>query len=90
MWHELMQSTGWAKIPVKSSVVPHAVILMLLMAEKCIFVIQQYWQKAVCEADLAIYGQVFSVSGWCMNATFCTDKKWITAVRLVFPNKALF
>ena len=39
MGPELIQSTGWAKTAVKSSLVPHAVPLMPLRAKKCILVV---------------------------------------------------
>ena len=39
MWHELIQSTGWAKTAVRSSWVPHVVLLIPLRAEKCILVV---------------------------------------------------
>ena len=43
MGQELVQSTGWAKTAVRSSLVPHdAVLLMLLRAEKCILVVLQH------------------------------------------------
>ena len=43
MGPELVQSTGWAKTAVRSSLIPHAVLLMPLRAEKCIFVVLQHW-----------------------------------------------
>ena len=39
MGSELVQSTGWAKTAIRSSLVPHAVLLMPLRAEKCILVV---------------------------------------------------
>ena len=42
MGPELVQSTGWAMAAVRSSLVPHAVLLMPLRAEKCIIVIRQH------------------------------------------------
>ena len=41
--HEMIQSSGEAKIAVRSSLVPHAVLLMPLRAEKCILMVQQHW-----------------------------------------------
>ena len=35
MGPELVQSTGWAKTAIRSSLVPHAVLLMPHRAEKC-------------------------------------------------------
>ena len=43
--HELIQSVGEDKTAVRSSLVPHAVLLMPLKAKKCILVVQQLWQK---------------------------------------------
>ena len=60
---EHVQSTGWAKTAIRSSLVPHVVLLMPFKAEKCILVVQQHQQKPSLKADLAIYGQVFGVSG---------------------------
>ena len=40
MGPEQVQSTGWAKTAIRSSLVPHAVLLMPLKAEKCIIVAQ--------------------------------------------------
>ena len=42
MGPELVQSTGWAKTTVRCSLVPHAVLLMPLRAEKCILVVLQH------------------------------------------------
>ena len=39
MGPELVQSVGWAKTAVRSSLMPHAVLLMLLIAKKCILVV---------------------------------------------------
>ena len=44
MGPELVQSTGWAETADRSSLVPHAVLLMPLRVEKCIIV------EAVCES----------------------------------------
>ena len=42
MGPELVQSTGWAKTAVMSSLVPHAVLLVPLRVEKCIIVVSQH------------------------------------------------
>ena len=42
MGPKLVQSTGWAMAAVRSSLVPHAVLLMPLRSEKCILVVLQY------------------------------------------------
>ena len=42
MGSELVQSTGWAKTAIRSSLVPHAVLLMPLRAEKCILMVLQH------------------------------------------------
>ena len=42
MGPELVQFTGWVKTAVRSSLVPHAVLLMPLKAEKCILVVSQH------------------------------------------------
>ena len=42
MGPELVQSTGKAKTAVRSSLVPHAVLLMPLRTEKCILVVLQH------------------------------------------------
>ena len=42
MGPELVQSTGWAMAAVRSSLVPHAVLLMPLRAEKCILAVLQH------------------------------------------------
>ena len=61
MFTTLIQSIGWTKTAVRSSLVPHAVLLMPLRAEKCILVVQKYRQKAVCESR---HGHLWS-STWC-------------------------
>ena len=55
IWHELIQSVGWAKTAVRNSLVPHAVILMLLRAKKCILIVQQHQQKSFVKVDMAIH-----------------------------------
>ena len=50
MGHRMIQSTGYAMTGVRSSLVPHAVLLMPLRAEKFILIAQQYWQTAICES----------------------------------------
>ena len=35
---------------VRSSLVPHAILIMPLRAKKCALMIQQHWQKAVYES----------------------------------------
>ena len=45
-----IKSTGWAMTAVRSSLIPYAVLLMPLKAEKCIFMVLQHWQKAVYES----------------------------------------
>ena len=52
-----VQSTGKAKTAVRSSLVPHAFLLMPLKTEKCILVAQQYQQKVICES---IPGHIWS------------------------------
>ena len=42
MGSALVQSTGWAMAALRSSLVPHAVLLMHLGAEKCILMVQQH------------------------------------------------
>ena len=42
MGPELVQSTGWAKMAIRSNLVLHAVLMMPLRAEKCILVVLQY------------------------------------------------
>ena len=49
----LIKSTAWAMTAVRSSLVPHAVLLIPLRAKKCILMVQQHHQKAVCKSRLA-------------------------------------
>ena len=57
-----MQSTGWAKTAARSSsLIPHTVLIMPLRAKRCILVVQQHWQKVVCESRL---GHLWP-STWC-------------------------
>ena len=52
MGPEWVQSTGSAKTAIRSSLVPHAVLLMLLRAEKWI---NRIGKKLSAKANLAIY-----------------------------------
>ena len=43
VWDQNVQSMGWAKTAIRSSLVPHAVLLVPLRVEKCIIVVSQDW-----------------------------------------------
>ena len=49
-WHERMQSTREAQTAVRSSLVPHAVLLAHPRTMKCTLVVSQHRQKAVCKS----------------------------------------
>ena len=59
--HELIQSTREAQTAVRSSLVPHAVLLMHSRTMKCTLVVSQHRQKAVCKSRP---GNLLS-SAWC-------------------------
>ena len=59
--HELRQSTREAQIAVRSSLVPHAVLLTHPRTMKCTLVVSQHRQKAVCKSRP---GNLLS-SAWC-------------------------
>ena len=59
-----MQSTEWAMTAIRSSLVPNAVLLMSLRAEKCILVVKQHRQKPSVKPDPAIYDQVRTSYFW--------------------------
>ena len=61
--HELIQSTREAQTAVRSSLVPHAVLLTHPMARtmKCTLVVSQHRQKAVCKSRPGN----LSSSAWC-------------------------
>ena len=61
--HELIKSTREAQTAVRSSLVPHAVLLMHPRTMKCTLVVSQHRQKPSVKADLAIYCLVLGVSG---------------------------
>ena len=63
MWNKLIKSKGWAKIAVRSSLVPHAVLLMPLRVNKYIFRFNSIDKMSLVKADLATHGQVPDVSG---------------------------
>ena len=52
---------------VRSSLVPHAVLLIPLRAKKCILVAQQHKQKQSVKADLAIYMWSSTFSFWVVH-----------------------
>ena len=56
----LVQSTGWAMAAVRSSLVPHAVLLMPRNTSSWF---NNIGKKPSVKADLAIYDQVLGVSG---------------------------
>ena len=56
-----MQSTREAQTAVRSSLVPHAVLLTHPRTMKCTLVVSQHWQKAVCKSRP---GNLLS-STWC-------------------------
>ena len=60
-WHELIQSTREAQTAVRSSLVPHAVLLTHPRTMKCTLVVSQHRQKAVCKSRP---GNLLS-SAWC-------------------------
>ena len=60
-WHELIQSTREAQTAVRSSLVPHAVLLTYPRTIKCTLVVSQHRQKAVCKSRL---GNLLSGT-WC-------------------------
>ena len=49
-WHERIQSTREAQTAVRSSLVPHAVLLTHPRTMKCTLVASQHRQKAVCKS----------------------------------------
>ena len=49
-WHERMQSTREAQTAVRSSLVPHAVLLTHPRTMNCTLVVSQHRQKAVCKS----------------------------------------
>ena len=49
-WHERIQSTREAQTVVRSSLVPHAVLLTHPRTMKCTLVVSQHRQKAVCKS----------------------------------------
>ena len=59
--HELIQSTREAQNAVRSSLVPHAVLLTHPRTMKCTLVVSQHRQKAVCKSRP---GNLLS-SAWC-------------------------
>ena len=59
--HELIQSTREAQTAMRSSLVPHAVLLTHPRTMKCTLVVSQHWQKAVCKSRP---GNLLS-SAWC-------------------------
>ena len=59
--HELIQSTREAQTAVRSSLVPHAVLLTHPRTMKCTLVVSQHRQKAVCKSRP---GNLLS-SVWC-------------------------
>ena len=59
--HELIQSTREAQTAVRSSLVPHAVLLTHPRTMKCTLVVSQHQQKAVCKSRP---GNLLS-SAWC-------------------------
>ena len=59
--HELIQSTREAQTAVRSSLVPHAVLLTHPRTMKCTLVVSQHRQKAVCKSRP---GNLLS-STWC-------------------------
>ena len=59
--HELIQSTREAQAAVRSSLVPHAVLLTHPRTMKCTLVVSQHRQKAVCKSRP---GNLLS-SAWC-------------------------
>ena len=59
--HELIQSTREAQTAVKSSLVPHSVLLTHPRTMKCTLVVSQHRQKAVCKSRP---GNLLS-SAWC-------------------------
>ena len=61
MCHELIQSTREAQTAVRSSLVPHAVLLTHPRTMKCTLVVSQHRQKAVCKSRP---GNLLS-SAWC-------------------------
>ena len=59
--HELIQSTREAQTAVRSSLVPHAVLLTHPRTMKCTLVVSQHRQKAICKSRP---GNLLS-SAWC-------------------------
>ena len=59
--HELIQTTREAQTAVRSSLVPHAVLLTHPRTMNCTLVVSQHWQKAVCKSRP---GNLLS-STWC-------------------------
>ena len=49
-WHERIQSTREAQTAVRSSLVPHAVLLTHPRTMKCTLVVSQHQQKIVCKS----------------------------------------
>ena len=79
--HELIQSTREAQTAVRSSLVPHAVLLTHPRTMKCTLVVSQHRQKAVCKSRP---GNLLS-SGWCFwivheCAYHVQAKDWISVV----------
>ena len=80
--HELIQSTREAQTAVRSSLVPHAVLLTHPRTMKCTLVVSQHRQKAVCKSRP---GNLLS-SAWCFWIVHeCayhvrTGKRWISVV----------
>ena len=94
IWHKLIQSTGEDENATRSSLVPHAVLLMPLRAKKCILVAQQHRQKAICKSRI---GHLWS-SNWCFyryawNVSFAYRQKWISVDARrwsIFPKMVTF
>ena len=61
--HRLVESAREAKTAVRSSLVPHAVLLMLSRAMNAPWWFESIGKKPSVKADLAIYDKVLGVSG---------------------------
>ena len=63
MGHKLIQSTRETKTALRSSFVPHAILLKPSRAMKCTSWLDSIGEKPSVKADLVIYDQVLGVSG---------------------------
>ena len=82
LWHKLLQCTKEAKTGERSSLVPHAVLLMHPRAMKCTLMVSQHRQKAVCKSRPG-YVSIVQYLVFLDSARVypsCTGKTWISVL----------